>query len=147
MRDIKAPRAWYKPLGIMIQPEHVESINFDTKVIGVYLNMDGKGYHVLRLSDFELMWPTGLPDRDGKEIFEDDLCRDDDGVSLLQIMWTDHHQWGVKCLEGRVLSKGLVFPLWHWDKCPQNGNRQLEVIGNIHDNPELLQPQGENKLG
>ncbi|MBP1308800.1 hypothetical protein JOD82_001820 [Paenibacillus sp. 1182] len=145
MREIKAPRAWYKPLGVMIHPKSVVSINFDTDTVGVYMEIDYKGFHRLRLSDFELMWSTGLPDRKAVEIYDGDLCKDGDGKSLLQIVWTKNHQWGVKVLQGGALSKGLIFPLWHWDNCPQNDNRQLEVIGNIHDNPELLQPQGGGK--
>ena len=34
---------------------------------------------------------------------------------------------------------GLTFPLWQWDKCEKNGNRELEVIGNVWEHPELLQ--------
>lgn len=138
MRDIKAPRAWYKPLGIMIQPEHVESINFDTKVIGVYLNMDDKGYHVLRLSDFELMWPTGLPDKNGKDIYEKDICTAEEILFPL----TGTRTGIVKHIDGSYLLEDLdgkdgdyLF----------SESAEITVIGNIHDNPELL--QGENKLG
>jgi hypothetical protein len=32
---------------------------------------------------------------------------------------------------------GLIFPLWQYGNCEENGNRELEVIGNIFDNLEL----------
>jgi hypothetical protein len=75
--NIKAPRAWYKPLGVMIQPEKVESINFETKVVGVYLEMDGRGFHRLRLSDFELMFYAGFHDDsdDPVEVFQGDVVQ------------------------------------------------------------------------
>lgn len=55
-------RAFYKPLKKMIQPEQLESINFDTKIVGVYMPHEGRGYHKFRLSDFVLMQYTGVHD-------------------------------------------------------------------------------------
>ncbi|MBT2759989.1 YopX family protein [Paenibacillus sp. ISL-20] len=69
MKEMKI-RAFYKPLKLMLRPDQIESINFDTKVLGVYMEMDGRGYHRLRMSDFEIMWYAGLSDCNGKEIYE-----------------------------------------------------------------------------
>lgn len=80
---------------------------------------------------------TGLTDKNGRKIFEGDICKDGDNV--VRILWNDKHQWGVEILKtNNVLSKGLIFPLWQYDNCKENGYRTLEVIGNIFDNPELL---------
>ena len=78
---------------------------------------------------------TGLTDKNGKKIFEGDICTDEFRTLLVRY---DFFQWNCKVIETTGLIKGLEFPLWHWDRYPQNGCRQLEVIGNIHDNPELL---------
>ena len=84
-----------------------------------------------------LMQYTGLKDKNGQEIYEGDIARGDND-SLLQVVWSDNHQWGCKVIKGGVLSKDLIFPLWHWDRCERNKFNQLEVIGNICENPELL---------
>lgn len=123
MRDIKAPRAWYKPLGIMIQPDKVESINFDTKTIGVYMEMDGKGFHRLRLTDFILMWPTHLKDRNGKEIYERDIIESTRGYRAV-VEWVDDGRF-----LGRTKDRSIVYV---------GQEPAVTVIGNIHDNPELL---------
>ncbi|MGG3307345.1 YopX family protein [Paenibacillus lautus] len=91
-------RAFYKPLNRMLEPDQIESINFDTKVLGVYMEMDGKGYHKLRMSDFEMMWYAGLPDRNGKEIYEHNV------VTFRRFM---NEYTGVVCLE-----KGCFVVKW-----------------------------------
>jgi hypothetical protein len=80
---------------------------------------------------------TGLLDKHGKKIYEGDVAQDGE-TTIVEILWSSHHQWGCKIIKGGVLCMGLEFPLWQWDKCMQNAYRGLEVIGNIHDNPELL---------
>lgn len=97
-------------------------------------NTVGDKYHVMQF--------TGLHDKTGKEIYEGDIC-DGEKETTLEIVWSGHHSWGCRVVRGGVLSVGLIFPLWHWDRCAQNDNRTLEIIGNIHENPELLKsPSG-----
>lgn len=86
---------------------------------------------------------TELKDKNGKEIYEGDLCKelDKDGKEtgeLLQILWSDYYQFRAKVIVGGTLTKGLSFPLWHWDDRKENGFRQLEIIGSIYTTPELL---------
>lgn len=82
---------------------------------------------------------TGLHDKNGKEIYEGDICSDE--YAIIEVLWCQNHQWGCKIIKGYALSEGLTFPLWHWDRCRENGYRQLEVISNIYKNPELLEVQ------
>ena len=73
-------------------------------------------------------------------LYEDDLCETNRG-SIVQIVWYKNHAWGCKIVKtDYVLTRGLTFPLWQWDKSRGNDIKQtLRKIGNIHDNPELLE--------
>ena len=87
---------------------------------------------------------TGLRDKNGREIYEGDLCAelDKDGKetgSILQILWSGYYKFDAKVIKGGTLSEGLSFPLWHWDNRKENGFRQLEIIGSIYTAPELLE--------
>ena len=81
---------------------------------------------------------TGLNDKNGKKIFEGDILQDKFG----QIKIVDYSdEWGafrtcfVRALneEGKIVATvgGASFVGTIW--------RKYEVIGNIHDNPELLE--------
>lgn len=78
---------------------------------------------------------TGLKDKNGTKIFEGDICSDE--FCIVKII-CKKYGWYCEVIKGCILSVGLEFPLWQWDNCETNGYRNLEVIGNIHDNPELL---------
>lgn len=134
MRDMKC-RAYYKPLKRMLAPDQIESINFETKVFGVYIEMDGKGYHKLRMSDFEIMWYTGLQDRNEKDIYEGDIVEawSCGHKHTGQIEW---RQEGNPCY--------IIYPawrdgkFWHIHGNHEGVDKSLVVIGNIYDTPELL---------
>lgn len=76
---------------------------------------------------------TGLPDKNGKKIFKGDIVKEEDCVhnGEVQIMgdiWQIDFKDGVFYAYNK--KKGTAFA--YWLKTP-------EVIGNIHDNPELLE--------
>ena len=68
---------------------------------------------------------TGLTDKNGKRVFEGDIVRIEDFVNAV-VKWRED----VACwtLQGYIIGN-----TW--------GSSMLEVIGNIHDNPELLKEQ------
>lgn len=75
---------------------------------------------------------TGLTDKNGVRIFEHDILKFDYvGKNL-----------GVSGIEAVVFENGKFGVLWGWHKdftCLDGfSNTTIEVIGNIHDNPELL---------
>lgn len=126
MRPIKF-RAYWKPGKVMISSQNIESINFETKVLGVYYPIGNIGFQKLRMSDFELMQWTGLNDSNGVPIYEGDRFRST-GKSIgtieyiedgFKIVW-DEPNYG--CLNNilRVHAK------------------DGEIIGNRYENSELI---------
>lgn len=79
---------------------------------------------------------TGLHDKNGKMIFEGDIVD----------CWSE----GVNAkgtVQQRVDGLWIIYPAWQntimWGLCPDEYTKTtVEVIGNIHDNPELLE-EGE----
>jgi len=131
--DIKAPRAWYKPLGIMVPPDLIESIIYETKVVGVYLPMDGRGYNKLRMSDFEFMQPLGREDRFGYPIFEGDIQENETEV---RIICYDTKQSRFKAVPVSLYKANAGNGGWTGYDVTDD-----EIIGNIYNNPEWLAPK------
>ena len=73
---------------------------------------------------------TGRKDKNGKKIFEGDVCRfyGTDGYADYVVFWDDTaSQWTVRQID---LGAKDVLDSYFAECC--------EIIGNIHDNPELL---------
>lgn len=75
---------------------------------------------------YDAMQSTGLKDNDGIEFYEKDIVRNIDSEELGVVEY-DEGQF-------RVSYNGVSEQLWEIDK-------DLQIIGNIYENPELLEGQ------
>lgn len=75
---------------------------------------------------------TGLLDREGVEIYEGDIVSDHVGVG--QVKYSEKHGAFRVCY-GDGLAK------WFFDYILRGERESIEVIGNIHQNQELLNQQ------
>jgi uncharacterized phage protein (TIGR01671 family) len=118
MREIKF-RAWEKNLEEFIP---VHDINFEKKMI----NTESAWR---RFDEIELMQYTGLKDKNGKEIYENDLLKTPDGKGCWQVVYNLCSFDGIR---GEFEHESLDDVVWDVYSEPM-----AEVIGNIYENPEL----------
>lgn len=71
---------------------------------------------------------TGLKDKNGKKIYEGDIITA--FVGVVQVVYCQ--EWGQFVFAQKDGSIGTCEDFVHWS------SRDVEVIGNIHENPELL---------
>ena len=121
-------RAWLKNDKEMIE---VNEIHFDNGK----LDFIGDSITFMRTVDeIELMQSTGLFDKNNKEIFEGDILgiETDEGVLNVNIFWDNKHalfMFDSKVHNEKELLAELV----------EDNTYPFEIIGNIYENPELLE--------
>jgi uncharacterized phage protein (TIGR01671 family) len=135
MREIKY-RAWHKAERHM---GAVEVLNLEK---GAFVNgvMPGKDQvtedftivapargRFCFFEDIELMQYTGLKDKNGVDIYEGDILRHDDLVSYQEVLWI-----GARISIHSLPTDDDYEDLWMQE------SKDIEVIGNIYENPELL---------
>ena len=76
---------------------------------------------------YQIMQYIGLKDKNGKEAYEADLCRDPPAGRIWEVVWGN---------------EDACFELYNADEFPTEGYmwigciRRFEVIGNVYENPE-----------
>lgn len=124
MREIKF-RAWDKQDGMMhglaalhFSGSGVNSVKIFKRVSPSHSNRTPAEY--MRSPRFTLMQYTALKDKNGKEIYEGDIL----------------HQFDY---EDNPLQRYVVKDLFRFGWHHTEWGHQYEVIGNIYENPELLE--------
>lgn len=111
-------RAWEKNLKEIIP---VHNIDFVNRMINTE--------SAWRLfAEIELMQYTGLKDKNDKEIFESDITSG------------RNRSWDLKARNEQVTFLNGCFMFGNWNAHEYfNKHQEIEVIGNIYENPELLE--------
>ena len=123
-------RVWMKSLKWMCD---VTNISFDSKFVDICQQGDTERYTEMSVEfdEITLMQSTGLFDRNGKEIFEGDIL-DYNGRKAL-VRWHGSYASFIYRFVDELQKRNAEWkPLYlAYMKC--------EIIGNIYENPELLE--------
>lgn len=78
---------------------------------------------------------TGLKDKNGKLIWENDIIKDEQG-NLYKAFWRDkYYQFSWVCVNSDIFRIGAKWDLY------ARRSFEIAVIGNTFDNPELLESE------
>jgi hypothetical protein len=123
MREIKV-RAWHKPYKQMCQ---VESLRFDGNGVYRAVLIEESFYdrRIVEADEIVIEQYTGLKDKNGVNIYEGDILIDDTGEPV--------EYWVVKFADGGFVGEcaGVAESLFELTN--------LEVVGNIHEDSELVE--------
>ena len=128
-------RAWHKTWEEMGK---VKRIRFDDDGNANNVLFKGKEFGVnAKINEFELMQSTGLKDKNGKEIFEGDIVTDGEFARIVQY----HQTLGFYMFdeEGNERFFSDSATLEDFEEDAKIVSEILEIIGNVYENPELLE--------
>lgn len=148
MRPIKF-RAWNIKDKRMFQLDSLVFDSYSENLIGIVElvnfgigEIDGKDFlrkekHQWKFSEVELMQFTGLLDKNGKEIFEGDIVRYDNEKNCL-VRWSEIQ---ARFVMDKINGGKIIESFYNFNEVIA---QDLEIIGNIYENPELLTQKGES---
>lgn len=130
-------RAWVKEGNRMILPKYLYSIDLLEEQVTERTKCNYTfSLHLIPLDKVELMQSTGLKDKNGKEIFEGDIIAIelDDTETPINARVFQNSKIGV-----------LMFHVFEDDEdvpmveLLEDNSVAFEIIGNVYENPELLE--------
>ena len=127
MREIKF-RAWLKEEKIIGEVLGIDILHKEI----FFSNEDVDCYGHTDFKDIELMQYTGLKDKNNKEIYEGDIVklRANHGIGVIKY----YDEWGAFVVE-YIKPRPLAVLGMNYYK------EDIEVLGNIYENPKLLGEQ------
>ncbi|MFB5313040.1 YopX family protein [Enterococcus gallinarum] len=138
-------RGWHKELEQMIYGKEVcGHIEYTTNLIDALNTMLNEDDY-----DIEVMQSTGLKDKNGVEIFEGDIVKILDSVQVNEIdqggAFVDAHFDELDEVDYIVFSDGgFKLSRTGFDVSICHYVEEAKVIGNIYENPELLEKANES---
>lgn len=144
MREIRF-RAWDKVTKIIAEVTGLRTGYTDGSIEIWYINRDGEEMLCKpQKADIELMQYTGLNDKNGTEIYEGDIVRFDEELSVVRydeetarFVLDDYGIFGCLMEYGWDEGAGGIGVVNTNGFDDFNDISEIEVIGNIHENPEF----------
>lgn len=140
MKDRFKFRVWYEPKGITSDKPIMIYNAEDTydcmagKPVIIYKSCFGD---VLEDDEYTVMQCTGLKDKNGKLIYEGDIVKNNQN-SLYSVEFAEFEHQTKFCLK-RVENPNYYPHISTWQGIGYEDQKTIEVIGNIYQNPELLE--------
>lgn len=113
-------RAWDKKQNRMTEPRDLHSLLIGVGRWGEYIE------------DFDIMQFTGLKDKNGKESYDGDIVKDSRGD-----IYKIEYGYIAVLAKSKMAAFGLVSVADYYPSVLSDG-QDIEIIGNIYENPELL---------
>ena len=128
---------------ILFKAKHIHAMSSNKNLDGTWIEGYLSSEEYINNGDTEVLIDknticqyTGLIDKNGKKIFEGDILKHENEC-LIKVVWNDkRYGFAVQCIKGSVLLKNCKFELWSFEP------NEVEVIGNVFDNPELVEGGG-----
>lgn len=129
-RPIGTRKQWVTGFYAVLGEKTVIIVNEPEKFYDVDSGKNSHGNKIEEVIPNTICQCTGLKDKNGKLIWENDIIKCKCGIAV--VVW-DKSEWRIKWVKDNIWRKDLHF--WVNDE----NELRVEVIGNAIDNPELLE--------